>query len=256
VKECVMFATTPKPGAMIAQIQTTHVGDKAPGNDLESLKRLRRDMLPVEAAAEEQVAAAIADFQLAQQFNPIDMSFLKMRRGPWPTFAVYNIFGRGSYENPQGVCRFRVEFRDRGSSSHTTSPPSVLDEYFKDVVKRLELRAKRLRRRTGWTPFVQVRATTQIYRRFSGVIPHEVRQKIRTHKDKFDSVVLIEEADKWTYHEDIEKRRIPPPPRVIDPLVIGLSGNRGYLIDAFNIQPIEEAVAREFTKGQNPINMC
>jgi hypothetical protein len=101
---------------------------------------------------------------------------------------------------------------------------------------------------------MQKRTEVEIKHTFNGLLPHEVRTQIRKHKDRFDHMLLIEEAHGWIYQHKVETRRRPRP--VIDPLIVGLKKGQGYLITAFDLQPIEEAVAREFTRGQNRLNFC
>ena len=93
---------------------------------------------------------------------------------------------------------------------------------------------------------MEAQSTVTISHAFRALIPNDVRERTKAAKGDFDFVGLVGEAEKWEYDEEVAKRQRPIP---VDPLVIGVKNGRGYLIDSFDLSPIEEMVAREFTTG-------
>ena len=200
-----MFSRS-KPGDAIALVKEKFVKDKIPKHDLEALKRLKKDILPVEQKASQKIDEAIANYGLSHEFPPIDLNFLRMRKRGWPTFAVYPVWQTGCQ---QGECSFSMSVDYRGQSGMSFTIPKVLYEYFDDVRKKLRKRARRLRRATMFNPFLETRAAVKISHVFTGLIPHSVRQQIKQHKDKFNQMILVEEANKWKVQEKVEQRERP-----------------------------------------------
>mgnify|MGYP001613508887 CR=1 FL=1 len=76
---------------------------------------------------------------------------------------------------------------------------------------------------------------------FTGLIPVEVREKIRLAESRGLDVCVLAEVDEWTE----EVARLP-----LDPLVVGWKHGALYLIDRFDTTTVEELVAREFTTDE------
>lgn len=72
---------------------------------------------------------------------------------------------------------------------------------------------------------------------FTGVIPDRTRERIlEAHKHKvFDGICLLAEAE-W------EQQSV-----LVDPIVVGCSAGKLWVVDIFDPTPIEEYVAQEFT---------
>lgn len=238
----------------IARVKKTHVARKLPTHDLAALERLHADCLPVEGIADQEVSDAIAAFKLGERFPAIDLSFLRMRRwGNMPTFAVYDVFFKST--EGRGCCFFKGH-KDYGNScSVESSIPWPLHSYFEDVMEEMKRKSRKLGRLTALTTGIQKRSTVQASHYYQGLIPPHVRQIIRAERNVFSHIVLIEEARKWLWQQHVETRRIPRPVYA-DPLVVGLLKSKAFLLAAFDLEPLEMAIAREYTKGQNPINFC
>lgn len=78
--------------------------------------------------------------------------------------------------------------------------------------------------------------------KFSGVIPQNVRDLISSEKSKFDSVLLVEEAHCWKIND--ETVSIPKNP---DPLIIGKKDDIYYLLAKFDVTPLENLIATEYS---------
>ena len=64
---------------------------------------------------------------------------------------------------------------------------------------------------------------------------------------------MIAEAGPWHYTDHVEKVPPPPPAPVFrDPLIVAWDrvGCQNFLIDSFDLTPIEEMIRREFTEGK------
>lgn len=76
---------------------------------------------------------------------------------------------------------------------------------------------------------------------FRGVIPEKVRENIRVATGTFgNDIFILTAAPQWQLNTDVEIK-----PR--DPLVIGIKGSKAYLVDVFDLTPLEEYLRREFT---------
>jgi len=80
---------------------------------------------------------------------------------------------------------------------------------------------------------------------FLGFLPQKTRQRIEGAEHIFGkNIYLIGEADEWSY------QTVEYAPRARDPLVIGILKDKSYLIDQFDMTPIERYVAGEFLEGK------
>lgn len=75
-----------------------------------------------------------------------------------------------------------------------------------------------------------------------GLMPRNVAENIKNLKSKFDRIYVIEEAHCW----EIEDSKI----EIIqneDPLVVGKYGENYYIIDKYDVTPLESLMASEFS---------
>jgi hypothetical protein len=73
---------------------------------------------------------------------------------------------------------------------------------------------------------------------YRGVIPDEVKGKIKQARRIFKQVFIVAEPEKWS----LEKVTYPPG----DPLVVGWDGKLLWLVDSFDTTPLEEYVKLEY----------
>lgn len=78
---------------------------------------------------------------------------------------------------------------------------------------------------------------------FSGLVPDNVRDLIMSEKRNFDSITLIEESYNWNINDSIKIQKKPNP----DPLIVGRKNNIHYLLTKFDVTPLENLIATEFT---------
>ncbi len=88
------------------------------------------------------------------------------------------------------------------------------------------------RRRNNRGGNVELHATA----RFDGVIPDDVRTIIARAQQQFKDIRILAEVERWK----IEETELPA--LNADPLVIGYDGEEFWLLAAFDITPLEEAV--------------
>ncbi len=81
----------------------------------------------------------------------------------------------------------------------------------------------------------------EVSSKFSGIIPPLAREEIVQHKYKFEEILVVAEADNWTFEKTVV--HLNPNP---DPLIIGVKKNLAYLISQFDITKLEDYVKREF----------
>jgi hypothetical protein len=78
---------------------------------------------------------------------------------------------------------------------------------------------------------------------FYGILPEETKQEISEAREIIGkNIFLITE----TTPSDWEMRRNPKPRVVKDPLLVGVVGDKCYLIDHFDTTPVEDYARREF----------
>lgn len=85
--------------------------------------------------------------------------------------------------------------------------------------------------------------------KFSGKIPSEVRELVKTESRNFEVIYLVEEGYDWKIENSVETNRAP---RNVDPLIIGRTRNKNrdlvyFLITKFDVTPLEALFAQEFT---------
>jgi hypothetical protein len=93
----------------------------------------------------------------------------------------------------------------------------------------------------GWTLLVREVEKTA-FARFTGVIPHSVKQKIKLYQPEFREIVIVAEAA-W----DLAKtRKAASMPVSCDPLIVGWDGDFFWLIDQFDTTSLEQLASDEF----------
>lgn len=226
-------------------------------NVAEEVDKLRRQMnalFPLEAYASKAIEKRIAhlsDQNLVKgDCPPISLEILKWRskKDGWPVFAMFDMsspicrFG-GFWSQRAGrlpmyaqMGAFNGVLRGKEGNILCGTPStfklpygeSVMD-YYGDVFEKLaRLDTDQSRPKAG-----------EIYATFNGVIPDSTRQKIVDASDskRFNQIVIIAEAS-WS----LALRPFNP-----DPLVVGFSDSGAWLIDSFDLTPIENIVKSEFT---------
>ena len=164
-----------------------------------------------------------------------------------PRLAVFNI-----HNSLMGFDALFITKRGRwlsaaNSNNHEYSRlwpdyPKVIERCFNDVRERLYQRSMQgYREGNSSVRTLKVKASV----RFTGVIPPKTRKKIQEAQRDFDRhIYLVTEAPEWSFSEEEEEVRIQPR----DPLVIGVEGETTWLIDAFDLTPLERAIKMEFTE--------
>ncbi len=212
--------------------------------DLSDLESVTRDSINLAhqtfaKAIRSEIAILTAELALATydlNYKRIDMAFLSMRKTskrlgqPVPMFSVFCPFKHDSSRCTLWASA-RVFHRESG-----TSIPYQLAHYFH--LPAMEAHARKI---IGWKIWQQV--TVSLTARFTGVIPAEIKAKMDKSQKIFDEIVIVTEAPDWEMTTRCEV--IPLVKR--DPLVIGRKGDHFWLIDIFDVTPMEEYVSKEFT---------
>lgn len=223
------LALVPAPAGMAE----TAIGQRVPGlhRQLQRLKRFRGQVEAELLSIERPAVVPVVDARLkvleraAEGYRPFPLNRLQevLRwRNPdgWPTIAPFSI------DSP------RFEFAvhpsggwDRGEVRRVIHPalPPPLRECHGDVFEKLG------RRKSAWRS-IHLAVT------FTGVLPPEVRATIIAAKRQFEQILMLAEVDHW----QIEEREVPA--IRTDPLVVGFDGQDFWLIAAFDLTPIEEAI--------------
>lgn len=102
-----------------------------------------------------------------------------------------------------------------------------VSSYFMDVVSSLS--------RDGNDGF-------ELSAKFTGIIPDEQKKLIREAQPDFDAIMIVTYAPKWDLHEVA--------PIGGDPLIIGRKGKCFWLIDIFDLHPMERAVLTEYAQEE------
>lgn len=191
------------------------------------LKRVYDSLLPCERDGAKRLALRLGELNcevLDEKYPRLDLSFLNWRRKAdgWPVFAVYDP------ESP--VCVLQVSFSEWGSMRTSRFPSEAPGDY-SDVFRKIEATM----RLEGTTMF-----DTQTMRStFKGIIPDATRSLIKqaVASKEFQYVFIVGEAV-W---ERIDSREN------WDPLVMGVAEGKGWLLDTFDLTPIERIVKAEFS---------
>lgn len=78
--------------------------------------------------------------------------------------------------------------------------------------------------------------------KFSGVIPKEIRKLVLTEQTNFDNIYLVEESHSWKIDD-----KIVEVPKNLDPLIIGKKNNVHFLLAKFDVTPLENIIATEYS---------
>lgn len=80
--------------------------------------------------------------------------------------------------------------------------------------------------------------------KFSGIIPDNVRELIKNEQINFERIYLIEEGYNWKINDSVELKKKPNP----DPLIVGVKDGRYWLLTKFDVTPLENLIATEFSE--------
>lgn len=192
------------------------------------LKDAKRPLLGIEKEAADEIDRRLEDLTdlYVNSFYPsIDLSFLGWRRKSdgYPVFACF-------LPSDPRCCIEVHPGMEFGFVRHSAKFKFFPD--IKDITKHYsaycEETASRLRNEY---------MTQMLWARFAGIIPGETRAKIKNaqNQEVFEHVIIIAEAA-WQV-------KMEP----ADPLVVGLRKGKGWLIDKFDLSPIEKIVGAEFS---------
>ena len=230
------------------------------------LEELTKTGLGVERFPQENLAQALAN----SFYSRISPEFLRMSQvyhSPKnPEFKIrVPKFGVYSLDNPAMNLYFGHEFEE-GYFFRVTSPedfPRILREHLllstdfgEDTHSELWCHSpgtsnrynglfcpkdkklpKHLRKKYHWNPHV-------LSSTFYGFLPEKTKQEIAEAKPLFRNDLFLVAATKpesWAF------TKFSPPKLVRDPLILGIIGEKCYLIDHFDTTPIEDYARREFT---------
>jgi hypothetical protein len=215
-------------------------------------KSLADTLLPCERMGEtwpDNIAKHI-DSDLATKFPLINLNAIlrvlhhkKFADMPAPRFAAFDAFGDGN-------CVVLMD-KEKNPGPAALEAAMVMGNYAKSLgapASTASIAADGTAIRiTGGTmiswdgPWATVTSRhterVRLSTKFSGIIPAEVRQRIRDTKQCFDKTLLIQEVVEW--NATVE--------RIADPLVIGVKNGVHYLVDRFDTTSLEDYVAREFS---------
>lgn len=231
------LALVPAPAGMAE----TAIGQRVPGlrRQLQRLKRFRQEVDATLLSIERPAVVPVVDARLkvleraAEGYRPFPLDKLQevLRwRNPdgWPTISPFSIES-SKLEfavHPSGVW-------DRGEVRRVIHPalPPPLRECYEDVFEKLGRRMKSLQ---------SIHLTVT----FTGVLPPEVRATVIAAKRHFNQILVLAEVERW----QIEERELPA--IRTDPLVVGFDGQDFWLIAAFDLTPVEEAI-RQIALGND-----
>lgn len=138
----------------------------------------------------------------------------------WPALAPFPVNGQSvvftNLDDGWGNARIRA-----------TEALKPFSKLYTDVFENLA--KKRAQRRSE----ISITAT------FTGVIPQSTKDKITEASSEFkEQIFVLAEVEAWKLNEVVIPQR--------DPLVVGYAEENLWLIDQFDLTPLEEYVKREF----------
>jgi len=92
----------------------------------------------------------------------------------------------------------------------------------------------------NWEP--QLIKTRTFTHKFLGVIPQNIRDLVKTERANFDIIYLVEEAHSWKIDD-----KIVEVPKNLDPLIIGRKNREHFLLAKFDVTPLENLIATEYS---------
>jgi hypothetical protein len=206
---------------------------------LQGLFAQRKATVQARLSAEQAKLKAILPPLHDRKFKPIDLAFLSsMKRFDnkdlLPAFAVFTV-----HPTVATVCELGaslsgdmgVIFSYNKIRKTWTSGPDLLSNHYK-----LDCLAKMV-------PTLEPGALTEVRLRtqYTGAMPAKTRRIIRENKSRFDHMFLVVEAEQWSK----EVVKIRP----ADPLLIGVIGDRAWLLDKFDLTAKENWAASEFIES-------
>lgn len=216
-------------------------------DDLDSLRKKHDRLRPIEQHAIEQVKRQIAIATVAQAFPEgklLDLDVLRWRWSqpfrqlranffsvPVPKLALIHL----------GSPTFFLKRSERSVQDTSTMPKEVPEKCYGDILKQLD-------RATAFDKRYTLSHTWQ------GIIPSSASAIIDRAEEVFGyyggykhkpCVYLLAEAPFSTW--SMESEPSPPPPRHLDPLIVGHKDNDLFVVGAFDPTPLEEYVSREFS---------
>lgn len=187
--------------------------------------------------------------KLDEQYQPIDMSFMKKRKWSQKHQCVLPLFAMFDIDNASCIMEGHST---RGGHTGTINQwslaqPQILLQLCSETTSMLQKRAMQD------IPSYSSQAYA-ISAKFAGAIPADVRKQIAAAKPQFEHVYLVTESPEWelehfkgTENGVRTHLHTPPIPQQRDPLVIGEKQGKFWLIAAFDTTPAEEYVRKEFT---------
>lgn len=185
---------------------------------------LLESLWPIEEAAKRKVAEALAPLKKqwgelmrnASSYKRLSLEPLTWRdKNGWPNLAVFDLrYPKVIVYHYANAVRFAGDGR-YGSGECTQRQlhyPDAILKCYQDLGGKLGNRAVEMI--------------------FTGTIPMDVKLTIGAAKSMFDKIFIITEAKNW------QVQMLDP-----DPLVVGWDGEGLWLIDAFDVTPLEAAMA-------------
>lgn len=231
IDECVKLAAPP----LVASVEEIDA-------KLDSLKKMRSSLLGFEAYARDEVdkeivaleglktVAGVAAKSVYRKFTTLDMFSWRDRQG-LPRIVLFGL------DSPNFTIRVRnYSSFDLDYSAKIESPYDLPTK----IVQAYEGSLRALWKRVGDAPwrYDSITATCT----YKGVIPPEVKAKIKEASKVFgEQVFIMAEGKEWA----INKTRAP---FMADPLVVGWDGHSLWLVDRFDLTPIERLLATEFVE--------
>jgi hypothetical protein len=258
-----VIATTPAPVAPVIyapgvlleaenpvkQIKSTSMKLTMTQSDLDAeIKRLEKTksaLLPIENSKvqEEEMDGAIhrlLQMKLDLLFPRLDPAFLTWRRKDgWPSLAIFSL------DAP--LCEFF--WKDwNADDSHASKeelnlawagrrwPENFRKKYYSDVFDRLEILA-----RNKYPD--DHRGCARIAAQFSGLLPEKTKGKLEGLRNLFGSrMFVVREAPEWKLNTWVA-------PRKWDPLLVGTDYDGLWLLDEFDLTPLERIIKSEWATG-------
>lgn len=166
-----------------------------------------------------------------KEFRLINLDFLEMQtKENYPCFAVFTT------HHP--ICEIAGESSRWGTKYGTNFKSKCIRLCYLNFFKFFMNKALEKVAYLGEYDGIEMRLTSK----FNGILPKHAREDIAKNEKKFDEIVIIAEADNWTFKS--EKINLAPNP---DPLIVGIKDDLAYLISTFDISKLEDYVKREFT---------
>lgn len=225
ITRAVALAEAPRPPMDMAMIDAV----------IRKAKAQMKNMYGFEGAAKNAIYARINELEILKlepqfadyrRFATLDMLKWRDRNG-YPNIALFSL------DSP----RFEIKVSwidDKGGEPRQIAHlPHHLRDCYNDVIGWMWKKCK-----SEWTRISSATLSCE----YKGVIPSEARDKIKKAVEAFgkDSVFIMAEGTDWAY-------RTEPRPVLSDPLVVGWDGGNLWLVDQFDLTPVERLIASEFT---------